>query len=112
MSPDTSLLTMLLDRLLESSNATLSRLERMDQSTGQRLDRIDTRLADGDSTLTHLAQRVTRLEQRPRRSTMAQTIGAVEKLTKRWATGLVWLIALWASGSLEIAAKVVAVLPK
>jgi hypothetical protein len=110
--PGSDLLPLLIDRLLTNSDATIAQLARMEAGTTQRLDRIDLRLSEGDRRMAHLDGRLSKVEQRPPKSSAVQTISALEKLVKRWATPVVWLIALWMSGSLDMAAKAVALLPK
>jgi cob(I)alamin adenosyltransferase len=108
--PESDLLPLLIDRLLTNSDATIAQLARMEAGTAQRLDRIDMRLTDGDRRMAHLDGRLNTVERRPSRSTTVQTIGSIEKLIKRWAAWLAPLAALWATGSLETAAKLMALL--
>jgi hypothetical protein len=75
---------MILGQLLERSDATVVRL-----------DRIEKRLS--------------KVEKAPRHTTV-ETVGAVEKMVKSWLTWLLPLGVAWVTGSLETAAKLAGLL--
>ena len=90
---------MLLGKLLERSDV-----------TNAHLGHIQTRLTTVDRALWDLTGRLASLESRPVASTTADTIGAIEKMTKAWAVWLIPLSVAWATGSLEQALKVASLL--
>ena len=100
---------MMLGRLMERSDILIEEVRETRGEVGQ----IHARLADGHRTMTDHSGRIKQLEQdrspAPPSAT-AQTIGAVEKLTKSWMTWLIPLGVAWATGSLELAAKVAGLL--
>lgn len=121
-SPDVS---MLLGRVLERTEIITQEVREVRGTLTQEvremrgtLTEIKQRLADGDNQLErhgtsiedHKA-RLKKLEDAPKPgAAIPETIGAVEKLVKSWATWLIPLIALWLTGNLESAAKLAGVL--
>jgi len=88
-------LVLLLGRLLERSEATVDRL-----------DRIDQRLDAGTSHMTQISQRISRLE----RAQPGESMPALERWIKSLLPYLIGAATLLATGSAEQAAKAVAAL--
>ena len=90
-------LGVIMGRLLERSEATV-----------ERLDRIDHRLADGDSRMTQIQERLAGLEARRE----ASLLPGWEKLIKGTAPYAIFLAALAGTGSIDAAVKILGALAK